>query len=107
MQMACELALKCLAQQRSGTFKETHDLFHLYDQMPQSPPPFARTELSKLPNWEIMIELRYGGGPPIAIRQAFRSYRATMTIVAATTSAFEKRYQLGKAKFHLKRPPWI
>ena len=107
MQMACELALKCLAQQRAGIFKQTHDLFRLYDHMPESLPPFARSELSKLPNWEKMIELRYGGGKRIAMRQAFRSYCATLTIVAATTSAFKIRYGFGKAKFHLKRPPWM
>lgn len=107
MQMACELALKCLAQQRSGSFKETHDLFVLYDGMPESVPPFARTELSKLPNWERMVELRYGGGPPITVRQAFRSYRATVGIVTATTGALKKSLQLGNAKFHLKRPPWM
>ena len=107
MQMACELSLKCLAQQRAGTFKETHDLFHLYDHMPESLPPFARTELSKLPDWEKMADLRYGGGPPVPVRQAFRSYRTTVTIVAATTAAFKKLYQLGKAKIHLKCPPWM
>jgi hypothetical protein len=107
MQMGCELSLKCLTQQRTGTFKETHDLFYLYDQMPEPLPPFARTELSKLPNWEKMAELRYGGGPPVPVRHAFRSYRATLTIVAATTSAFRRLYQFGKAKIHLKRPPWM
>lgn len=107
MQMACELALKCLAQQRSGSFKETHDLFYLYDNMPDSFPPFARTTLSKLPNWDKMAELRYGGGPSVSVRTAFRSYRATLEIVEATTNALKCSYRLGKAKFHLQRPPWM
>lgn len=106
MQMACERAMKCLAQQRSGGFKETHDLFYLYDYMPEACPPFPRTELSKLPNWEKMAEFRYGGGPYIPIRQAFRSYRAAVSIVAATTKAFKMRYHLGSFQVHLKRPPW-
>lgn len=106
MQMACELAMKCLAQQRAGTFKETHDLFILYDQMPGALLPFARKELSKLPNWEVMVDVRYGGGPNFTMRRAFRSYRAAVSIVAATTSALITRYQLGKAKFHIARAPW-
>jgi hypothetical protein len=107
MQMACELALKCLAQQRSGSFKETHDLFYLYDNMPDTPLPFARTDLSKLPNWERMVEYRYGGGRLVSMRQAFRAYRATLNIVAEATRALKRSFQLGKAKFHLKRPPWL
>lgn len=107
MQMACELAMKCLAQERAGAFKETHDLFLLYDTMPEAFPPFARTELSKLPNWEKMANLRYGGGPAISVRQAFRAYRATLTIVDATLGALKRPYRIGKAKFHLKRPPWV
>jgi len=107
MQMACELALKCLAQQRAGTFRETHDLFLLYDTMPEAFPPFARTELSTLPNWKKMADLRYGGGPAITTRQAFRAYRATLTIVDATLGALKRPYRIGKARFHLKRPPWM
>lgn len=106
MQMACELSLKCLAQQRSGAFRETHDLFLLYDNMPDGIPLFARTELSKLPNWEKMVDIRYGGGPPISVRNAFRSYQATLEIVKATTNSM-KRMRLGKAKFELQKPPWM
>ncbi len=107
MQMACELALKTLAQQRAGSFKETHDLFILYDRTPGEPPPFARAELSKLPNWEKMAELRYGGGPHIGTREAFRSYRTMMTVVAASASALKVKYGLGKARFLIQRPPWM
>jgi hypothetical protein len=106
MQMACELALKCLAQQRAGRFKKTHDLFLLYDHMPEEVPPFARTELSKLSCWEKMAELRYGGGAPITTRQAFRSYRATLNIVAATTGALKVRFTLNEARIHFGYPSW-
>jgi hypothetical protein len=107
MQMACELALKCLAQQRANDFKETHDLFYLYDSMPEGVPPFPRTELSKLPNWEKMMDLRYGGGAAIPIPQAFRAFRAALTVVTGTAKSLRVRYRLGKAKLHLKRPPWM
>ena len=82
IQMACEHALKALSQQRSGAFKETHDLFHLYDIMPGDPPAFSRNHLSKLPNWERMAELRYGRGARVTVEQAFRAYRAALKIVS-------------------------
>lgn len=107
MQMACELALKCLAQQRFAGFAETHDLFVLYDRMPGNPLPFPRRELSKLPNWERMAELRYGGGPDVPLHDAFRSYKAALAVVRGATEALGKVVQLGNAKFHLKRPPWM
>mgnify|MGYP000077249071 CR=1 FL=1 len=107
MQMACELVLKCLAQQRVQTFKETHDLFHLYDQMPESPPPFPRKKLSKLPNWKKMTDFRYGGGQSVSISQTFDAYRATVAIVAASASAFKKNLVLNKAKFLIKLQRWM
>jgi len=107
MQMACELALKCLAQQRSKEFKETHDLYYLFDQMPDGVPPFPRKLLSRLPNWEEMVQLRYGGGKTFTIRQTFRAYQATIDIVQATTSALKKHLYMKNAKFLLKFPPYM
>lgn len=107
MQMACERALKCLAQQRAGTFQETHDLFLLYDRMPETPPGFKRTELGKLPRWERMVDIRYGSGPPVTLRDAYRSYRATLRIVDGSAACLKFRVRMGSAKFLLKRPPWM
>jgi hypothetical protein len=107
MQMACEMPLKSLAQQRAGVFEEKHDLFHLYDRMPGGPPPFSRHFLSKVPNWERMAEWRYAGGGRVSLDATFRHYRATLQIVAETVAAFEKTYQLGRARFKLRRPPWL
>jgi hypothetical protein len=107
MQMACELALKCLAQDRAGAFAESHDLFVLYDRVASDAPPFPRSELKKMPNWRRMLDLRYGGGPPVLLRDALRTYGATLTIVEGALNGLEKAYRLGRAKFHLQRPPWI
>jgi hypothetical protein len=107
MQMACELVLKGLTQERAGAFTETHDLFTLYDRVPSMPPSFARSELSKLPNWQRMVELRYGGGPAVSIREAFRSYRATLHVVQRTMEGIQKEYFFGNARVLFKRPPRV
>lgn len=107
MQMACELVLKCLAQQRANEFKETHDLFYLYDNMPETPPPFTRGELSKLPNWRNMTELRYGGGTPVTIRQAFRSYRVTVKIVSATAAVFKRNMYFDRGRILIQVPTFL
>lgn len=106
IQMACELALKALSQQRSGAFKETHDLFRLYDNMPGGPPAFSRNQLSKLPNWERMAELRYGRGARVTVEQAFRAYRAALKIVSGTMDGL-KGMKIGQARFEIGRPPWL
>lgn len=106
IQMACEHALKALSQQRSGAFKETHDLFHLYDIMPGGPPAFSRNQLSKLPNWERMTELRYGSGGRVTVERAFRAYRAALKIVSGTVDGL-KGMKIGQARFEIARPPWL
>ncbi len=62
MQMSCESALKCLSHQQSGDFKETHDLYCLYDNIPASHPIFERRLLSNLPDWQKIAKYRYGEG---------------------------------------------
>ena len=104
--MACEHALKALSQQRFGAFKETHDLFHLYDIMTGGPPAFSRNQLSKLPNWERMAELRYGRGARVTVERTFRAYRAALKIVSGTVDGL-KGMKIGQARFEIQRPPWL
>ncbi len=107
MQMACEFALKALSQQRSSTFKESHDLFHLYDIILGDPPNFSRQLLSRLPNWEEMIQLRYGGGPKVSISSTFRSYSAMMQVTNGCVQSLDKNYNLGNFRLQLQKPSWI
>lgn len=106
LQLACEHALKCLMQERSGTFAQTHDLFVLYDRTPGNRPAFPRYVLSRLPNWELMAEMRYGRGPAVPFHDAMDRYRAALRVVEGALDSMQKAYRLGSAKFHLKRPPW-
>lgn len=107
MQMACELALKLLHQQRAGTFPETHDLHRLYDQLPQGRAPFARTLLRNIPKWEAMAEWRYGGGPSISIAQAFSRYRSTLKIVQSAANTADRKFRIGGARFEIAKAPFL
>lgn len=107
LQMACELALKLLSEQRSGSFKESHDLYHLYDSLPDGPSPFKRTVLRGIPNWQLMAEWRYGGGPAISTAQAFARYRTALRVVAGVGAVAEHKLRFGGARIEIKRAPYL
>ena len=58
--MACECALKALLQKKAGRFRETHDLFVLYDDAVPYGFSLNRDLLKNIPTWRKMMELRYG-----------------------------------------------
>lgn len=107
LQMACELSLKMLSQQRGGTFTETHDLHVLHDRLPPGRAPFARRLLSKIPNWSDMAEWRYGGGKPIGVAVAFSRYRAALEIVEGVVAAAYRKYRIHGASFEIRRAPFL
>ena len=109
LQLACESALKALMVQRTGEFKETHDLFLLYDfhkKIPAPPPAFNRGLLKRLPRWKEAAALRYGQGKREHRADCVECYRATLTIVAGTVRSMEK-LGIGSAQFEIARAPWI
>ncbi len=107
IQMACELALKLVAQQRSGSFKISHDLFQLYDSISGIVPPPERNLISKIPNWKRMAEWRYGGGENVSLAEVFGRYKAALQIVSEVLSVSNSIIYLGKARFHMQSPPWM
>ncbi len=107
LQMACELALKLLAEQRAGTFLETHDLYHLYDNLPPGPSPFKRASLHNIPNWEKMAEWRYGGGDPVTVTEAFSRYRTTLKIVQGVADAAHRKIRIGGGRLEIRRAPFL
>lgn len=107
LQMACELSLKLLAEQRAGTFAESHDLYHLFDQLEPGPVPFRREILANIPRWERMAEWRYGGGAEITVAEAFSRYRTTLRIVRAVAEAAQVRYRIGGMRIEIRRAPYL
>ena len=105
LQLACENALKSVQQQRTNSFKSTHDLFALYDGISPAP-KLSRELLKKLPRWEEAAELRYGQGNHKTRSEAMSAYNAALSIVVGAMDSLE-RAKVGKAEFELQRPPWM
>lgn len=107
LQMAGELSLKMLSQQRGGSFSETHDLFVLHDRLPFGKAPFRRALLSRIPNWQDMAEWRYGRGAAISAADAFSRYRATLQIVDGAVEAAYRKYRIHNASFEIRKAPFL
>jgi hypothetical protein len=107
LQMSCELALKMLLQQRTGAFPVTHDLYSLYDQLQQGTVPFHRNLLRQIPNWKRMIGWRYGGENDVRLDQTFARYRAALRIVRGAAISADRKVDLSRAGFLLKRAPFL
>ena len=105
LQLACEHALKALQQQQLGTFKQTHDLFVLYDTMATAP-KFERDLLKQMPQWKESAEMRYGQGRRENRLECLKCYRSALEIVAGAAKSFE-RFEIGKAEFEIQQPPWM
>ena len=106
MQMACEHSIKALSHQRSGTFKEIHDLYQLYDSVQGGSPSFERSLLSRIPCWKEMVDYRYGQGDEIDFARVFKVYQTCLAVVRGTVAGLSG-YGLGQAKFLLATPPWL
>jgi hypothetical protein len=106
MHLACELALKALSHQQTGTFKETHDLFALFDGLVDAP-GLSRDWLKRLPRKDEVMELRYGQGTRTDRPAAVAAYLWALKVAAATVGAFQTRMNLRRARFLIRSaPPW-
>ncbi|MES3150935.1 HEPN domain-containing protein [Sphingomonas faeni] len=105
LQLACEKALKALAQQRHGRFSQTHDLFALFDEIDPAP-PFDRRLLNRLPRWKDSANMRYGQGERISRHVALAFYRTALEVTAGAVRGMT-RFDIGQAEFEIKRPPWF
>jgi hypothetical protein len=105
MQLACEHALKALSQQQTSTFRETHDLFTLYDAT-EPKPAFTRDTLKQMPPWRETAEMRYGVGDRDGRRLCIKTYRTVLAIVAGSVRSM-KKMGIGHAEFEIQRPPWF
>ena len=105
LQLACEHALKALQQQQAGTFKETHNLFFLYDGANPAP-AFKRDLLKQMPDWKETVALRYGQGSRESRANCLKCYRAVLAIVAGAVRSM-RSFNIGSAEFEVQRPPWL
>jgi hypothetical protein len=88
LQMAIERVLKALSQQQRGIFRETHDLFTLFDDVVLQS---DRNLLKKLPRSREVMNERYGLASPGRIEEVIDAYIAALSIVTAAARAFKRR----------------
>ena len=106
LQMACEVAFKGLLQQRTGSFPESHDLFHLHDRASLFAQAINREWIRSLPRWNEAANLRYGLGGHPSTTEIFDWYSATLRIIAGVCTGLQA-YDLSRAEFEIGKAPWL
>lgn len=103
LQMACELALKCLAQQELGKFEKKHDLSFLYDSLSNNDktPPFSQKLLAQLLPGKEVVESRYNI-VNISPKKLFCAYYAAINIIQSTMKSLNKKLCLENISFDIK-----
>lgn len=106
LQMACESAYKGLAQQRTGNFTESHDLFTLHDRCLPHSYTVQRELLRKIPRWQEAANLRYGQGDQPTIFGIFSWYKVALTVIAEILQNLEG-LQLANIRIEIRKAPWL
>ncbi|RWX70814.1 hypothetical protein EN780_02115 [Mesorhizobium sp. M4B.F.Ca.ET.089.01.1.1] len=107
LQMAVEKTLKAFAQHKTGTFRQTHDLFVLYDDVRDQGIGAKRDLLKKMPREPQIMSDRYGLGGTPAIFEVMNAYNAALAFVSEASHSFARELYVGGARFLLKKPPWL
>lgn len=105
MQMASESALKAFLVRTTGSFRETHDLFHLCDLGLPHGLSLERHLLKRLPRWEDMADLRYAQGVQPSLSNAYEGYLASLEIVDQALMGLGG-LRLHDASFEICQAPW-
>jgi hypothetical protein len=104
LQMTMERTLKGLSQQQRGRFRESHDLFVLFDDVSFQ---CDRNLLKKLPRSDEIMNLRYGLGDKTNIDEVIDAYMAALSIVSAASRSFKRKLSFGGGGILIRKPPWI
>jgi len=107
LQMAVEKTLKAFAQHKTGTFRQSHDLFVLYDDVKDHGITAKRSLLNKMPREPQVMSNRYGLNGTPGIAETMSAYNAALAFVSETSQAFARDISIGGARFLLKKPPWL
>lgn len=107
LQMAVEKTLKAFAQHKIGSFRQSHDLFVLYDDVKDQGIVAQRALLKKMPRESQVMSDRYGLGGTPAIAEVMSAYDAALELVSQVSQSFGRDIYVGGARFLLKKPPWL
>lgn len=105
--MAVERTLKAFNQHKTGSFRQIHNLFELFDDIAGQATKADRNLLKKLRRDSDIIIERYGLGNPPSAQEVFTSYRAGLLLATGIMKSFKRKYNIGGASFLLQKPPWV
>jgi HEPN domain-containing protein len=104
--LAIERALKAFSQHKTGKFRETHNLFDLFDDVAAHGITARRNALKKFRRESDVIDNRYGLGDAPTVQEAFAAYKTGLTFVSSVVQSFQRKMSIGGASFLLGKPPW-
>lgn len=104
--LAIERVLKAFSQHKIGTFRETHNLFKLFDHVAAHGLLADRNVLKKFRRESDVIDNRYGLGDAPTAQEVFSAYKAGLTFTSSVVKSFKRKMNIGGASFLLKKPPW-
>lgn len=107
LQMAVEKTLKAFSQHKIGSFRQSHDLFVLYDDVKDQGIDAQRALLKKMPREPQVMSDRYGLDGTPAIAEVMSAYDAALEFVSQVSRSFGHDIYVGGARFLLKKPPWL
>jgi hypothetical protein len=104
--LAIERVLKAFSQHKTGQFRETHNLFTLFDDVVAHGVNADRSTLKKFRRESDVIDNRYGLGDAPTVYEMFSAYKAGLTFTSSVVKSFRRKIGIGGASFLLKKPPW-
>ncbi|MGY4346042.1 HEPN domain-containing protein [Bradyrhizobium sp. GM7.3] len=104
--LAIERVLKAFSQHKTGAFRETHNLFQLFDDVAAHGLIADRNVLKKFRRESEVIDNRYGLGGAPTVQEVFLAYKAGLTFASSAVKSFNRKMNIGGASFLLKKPPW-
>ncbi|MBB4373492.1 hypothetical protein GGD63_006315 [Bradyrhizobium sp. cir1] len=104
--LAIERALKAFAQHKTGKFRETHNLFRLFDDVAAHGIAADRNSLKRFRRESEVIDNRYGLGDAPTVHEVFAAYKTGLTFVSSVVQSFKRKISIGGASFLLRKPPW-
>lgn len=107
MQMALERTLKSLSIQQRGGFRETHDLFALYDDLTDVSASLDRNLLKKFPRCRENVSRRYSLGAGADLEEAFDLYKFSMQYIRDATELFDRKMRILDGGVLLKKPAFL
>lgn len=107
MQMALERALKSLSIQQRGEFRETHDLFSLYDDLRDISASLDRNSLKKFPRWRENVSRRYSLGTNADLEEAFEIYKFSLRFIRDAAELWDRKIEMLDGGFLIKKPAFL